>query len=516
MVFALACHNTMAEDQIEVAKHAQLEVVAKADGVRLRKGTWLFADDYHTQRIDWREGQSKESTYNGQFAILPFASPSVVFMFVTTGDTDVEFQLMGPWIEDTSGEPKRLKVKAESLRFCGAKIVEGEFKPKTIWARDPIQLKLAAKKGVPVFIEIRARSVVPKTSTREPTCAHKLAKKLKRGVNISNWLEVPSGEDWGDNSCDARDMIRIKREGFDHIRLPVGWHNSIGPQPAYAIDRSYFRKVDRVIQQATQAGLSVIINEHGFDRYTENPTLHRAKLLAIWKQLSRHYADQPDSVFFEVLNEPAENATTQVMNELYRDVLPIIRETNPNRGVLVGPSNYNSAFELKELELPKDDQALIVAVHNYDPFPFTHQKASWTSPGVRFVSGIRFPGPPHARIRTPTGAEEWTRTWIESYNAIQHPEYNACGPLSIRRGLDIAAGYGEFYNRPIHLGEFGVYTEAEAVSRANYMLRVRVEAEKRNLGWAVWDWKADFAYWNRDRNEPHPLLRRALFGNHRD
>ena len=43
--------------------------------------------------------------------------------------------------------------------------------------------------------------------------------------------------------------------------------------------------------------------------------------------------------------------------------------------------------------LPKGDSNLVVTVHNYDPFYFTHQGASWTK-GQTATKGIIFPGPP--------------------------------------------------------------------------------------------------------------------------
>ena len=46
-----------------------------------------------------------------------------------------------------------------------------------------------------------------------------------------------------------------------------------------------------------------------------------------------------------------------------------------------------------QLRLPDDDENLIVTVHNYDPFYFTHQGATWAGPDTK-VTGIRFPGPP--------------------------------------------------------------------------------------------------------------------------
>ena len=493
------------------ADHGQVELVCKDGVAKLQRGRWLFGDDTFAKPMDWLEGQDKESSYFGHFKVLAFAAPSAVFTCVPSADCEITLRVTAPWIDKPNGDAYRRLVKIEKVNISGAKIVNGEFKPKTVWAKDPMEFTLAAKRNQPIYVEVAARANVQRTKNHVGTRGHELAKQIRRGVNLSHWLEVPPGEDWANSRCDLSDLIRIKSEGFDHVRVPIGWNHQTGPSPGFALDRSKLASVDVLLKQAQRAGLAVIINVHGFDDFMENPRFQRRKLIAIWKQLSDHYANQSESVFFEILNEPAGSASTDLMNDFYVDVLKVIRQKNPDRGVLVGPSDFNSVYELQRLRLPEDDKALIVTVHSYDPFPFTHQKATWTTPGVRDVSGIRFPGPPDSYTAIPVGAESWMRDWLDGYNKVKNDEYNPCSSLAIQRGLDIAAGYGSYYNRPIHLGEFGAFLEADRVSRANYLMSVRRAAEEREIGWAVWDWKANFAYWDRANGEPLPLLRRALF-----
>ena len=52
------------------------------------------------------------------------------------------------------------------------------------------------------------------------------------------------------------------------------------------------------------------------------------------------------------------------------------------------PGGWGSIGELKNLVLPPDDN-IIVSVHCYDPFYFTHQGATWTS-GQTPVTGHHF------------------------------------------------------------------------------------------------------------------------------
>jgi endoglucanase len=62
-----------------------------------------------------------------------------------------------------------------------------------------------------------------------------------------------------------------------------------------------------------------------------------------------------------------------------RQGLAIVRERNPTRLVVVGPTQWNAIGALPGFELPDDDH-LVVTIHYYDPFYFTHQGAEWLDP----------------------------------------------------------------------------------------------------------------------------------------
>ena len=100
---------------------------------------------------------------------------------------------------------------------------------------------------------------------------------------------------------------------------------------------------------------------------------------------------QPDATVFSPANPPG-------MKPIYARAIRLVRQSNPKRTIFVEPGAWGSIAELKNLELPPDDN-VIVSVHCYDPFYFTHQGATWAGPDPR-QTGIVFPGPP----ATPPGA----------------------------------------------------------------------------------------------------------------
>ena len=153
------------------------------------------------------------------------------------------------------------------------------------------------------------------------------------------------------------------------------------------------------------------------------------RLVGLWDQIAARYKDRPAGVIFELYNEPHDKLTDARWNAALVELLRVVRKTNPTRPVIVGPVQWNSIRALDRLELPKEDRNLIVTIHFYDPFEFTHQGAAWV-----------------------TGADRWKgRTWTGT-----EAEQSA-----IRKSFERAAEWGKKHDRPIFLGEFGAYEEAE-------------------------------------------------------
>ena len=153
-----------------------------------------------------------------------------------------------------------------------------------------------------------------------------------------------------------------------------------------------------------------------------------------------------------------------------------------------------------------------MTVHNYDPFYFTHQGATWAGPDTK-VTGILFPGPP-PRPLVPDPklkVNSWVLNWIRDYNT-EPTATNPSGPRAFQGLISQAKEWSEYYGRPMHIGEFGCFTKADPVSRANYYRAFREAAEKAGIGWAIWDWKAGFRYWNDKTGKPEPGMHEALFG----
>ncbi|MDD5140780.1 MAG: glycoside hydrolase family 5 protein [Verrucomicrobiales bacterium] len=340
--------------------------------------------------------------------------------------------------------------------------------------------------------------------------AWRAARMFQHGANLGNYLETPPGQNWG-ITVSADEFAAMKREGFDHVRVPVGWHHYAGAAPDFTLAPEIFSRVDFVVTNALANQLAVMINIHHFDELDKDPAKATAEFLAIWRQIAAHYKDFPDQLVFELDNEPHGKATTALMNPIHARAIAEIRQSNPHRTIVVEPGGWGGIGELKNLILPPDDNVM-VSVHCYDPFYFTHQGASWAGPDTK-ATGIQFPGPP-AKPLVPDASldlKPWVVDWIKKYNTLP-ADKNPSSPLAFTDKLKFVRAWSDYYGYPVHLGEFGSYTKADPTSRANFYAAFRRAAEAQKIGWCIWDWSAGFRYWDKSNQRPLPGMHAALFG----
>lgn len=297
---------------------------------------------------------------------------------------------------------------------------------------------------------------------------------LGRGVNLGNALEAPREGAWG-LTLKEEFFGQIKQAGFDSVRIPIRWSAHAQPSAPFKITEAFFQRVDWAINETLKRGLVAVINMHHYEEIFQQPEEHRERFLRLWEQISRRYQTQSDRLYFELLNEPHDNLTDELWNVYLRDALNVVRETNRDRIVIVGPGRWNNLSQLPLLKLPHDDRRLIVTFHYYSPFHFTHQGARWVKGSERWL-GMRWQG---------TDEEQ----------------------QAIRNDLNKAAQRAERENRPLYLGEFGAYGKAEMESRARWARQVRTEAERCGISWAYWELAAGFGVLDKTQNVwRHELL----------
>ncbi len=215
-----------------------------------------------------------------------------------------------------------------------------------------------------------------------------LATPLGRGINLGGGLEQGEEEyNWSFGyTLQPSYFAAIKQAGFQHVRIPVAWSWNISGRyttlttAPYTISPQLFARVDWAVAQAKKNGLKVILDDHSHDDLFANAGVsQRSRYYSIWRQIAEHYKNEPNTVYFELLNEPGgalwQNAA--LWNTILNTTISIIRASNPARGIIVGGVASNSPWTLPLLNLPPNDPNIITTFHYYDPITFTHQGASW-------------------------------------------------------------------------------------------------------------------------------------------
>ncbi|WP_103338896.1 glycoside hydrolase family 5 protein [Amycolatopsis sp. CA-126428] len=147
--------------------------------------------------------------------------------------------------------------------------------------------------------------------------------------------------------------------------------------------------------------------------------------------------------------------------------------------MIIGPAEMNGLDALPAFAVPAGGN-LIASIHYYAPFEFTHQGAGWVP-----------------------GAGRWLgRTWG-----------GAADEDAVRGDPAKVASCGREHRLPVFIGEFGVFSAADMVSRARWTAFVRAEAERLGLSWAYGEFGTDFGAFDPDRGEWREPLRRALLGD---
>jgi len=298
-----------------------------------------------------------------------------------------------------------------------------------------------------------------------------------RGVNLGNALDAPWPGAWGVTITEA--MIQsVAEAGFNAIRLPVRFSAHTGAEPDYTLSESILTSVDQVILLGLDAGLTVVLDLHHFDALMQSPAAEEARFFAIWDQLASRYQSLPDTLYFELLNEPHGVLDSETWNRLVAESVQIIRQANPTRTIIIGGLAYSTVDSLNELALP-DDPHLAATFHYYEPFEFTHQGASWVSGAAGWLGTL------------------WTGT----------PEEVSI----IEQAFDRAVDWSNANQIPLILGEFGTIENADAASRQAWTASVVRIAEARGISWFHWDLCTDFGFYDCQNGIWNDALLQALF-----
>ncbi len=316
---------------------------------------------------------------------------------------------------------------------------------------------------------------------------------LDRGYNLTNWLEQ---ERFTEFKYGAEFVEQLAAAGFKGLRLPIDLdlyvESASGSGDALAIEvhPDLFEVLDAFDAWTQEHGLSLTIDYHHYGSLLNkaNPdSLNTAVLL--WGKVAEHVASNPrEDLFLELLNEPelsfdGVDPTQSEWDALAQRMIAAIRAHDTTHTIIFGDTNWYGIDTLSRRELLPDNN-VIYAFHDYEPFIFTHQGASWAN--LSSVHDVPFPYDParwseyYSDLGFNAGMEAWLLGAVNSY-------YRDGTRAALRNRILIAKRWAVMHGVPVICNEFGAYDQtARLEDLARYYSDLISIFEELEIPWQHW------------------------------
>ena len=337
----------------------------------------------------------------------------------------------------------------------------------------------------------------------------KAMKYLNKGINITNWLEEEKTTFDGTFKFDEDDVKLMAENGIKSLRLPIDLDKYATNRDAFVADaadtvalafddKNLFGVLDAFNEWTAKYGMSFVIDYHEYDNGYNTKTATNAKytkmMAEVWKHVAAHYASsEREDLFFELLNEP-DMANGKVTSANWRkaaqEIIDSIRTVDKKHTLIFGDAEWYSIKLLAKGTTLNDDN-VVYAIHNYEPFVFTHQGGSWTD--LKTIKNIMFPYDKErwSEYSTDFGVTatlpKWYKDAIFNYNEMGNKEYI----LSL---MVPAKEWAVRNNVPVIINEFGVLNiKSTAEDRLNYLTAVREICDTLQIPWTHWGYTGNFS-----------------------
>ncbi len=354
-------------------------------------------------------------------------------------------------------------------------------------------VRLLSTSAVFSFLAISCRAAPLFAQPAQPDPAFARAQHLRHGINASIWFAQHSGGytvDYLRTFTTADDIALMAKLGFDHVRLSIDADPVTEWQRGRPGGAAFMAELDRVVKTIVDDHMTVIVDIHPESKYKaplKQGTQPVQQFTSLWRALAAHYAStDPEHVYFEIMNEPEQDDPYRWQG-IESVVAAAIREAAPHHTIIVAGAHWSGIEDLLALE-PIALDNIIYTFHDYEPFPFTHQGATWTTPDVQPLRAIPYPSSPEAVApRLDEESSLSSQFFLNQYGLARWDAFR------VENTIEFAAKWGKLHNVPVYCGEFGVLRYyAPPGMRAQWLHDMRVALEKNNIGWAMWDYQTNF------------------------
>ncbi|MFI9779301.1 cellulase family glycosylhydrolase [Streptomyces sp. NPDC051956] len=255
--------------------------------------------------------------------------------------------------------------------------------------------------------------------------------------NLGNTLDaIPDETSWGNPSVTKALFDTVKSQGFRSVRIPVTWGNHQSAQAPYTIDAAFLSRVRQVVDWAQADGLRVVLDVHHdswqwIDKMATDHDQVLARYNATWQQIATTFKDEPRTLLFESINEPAfddadDARKTELVDELNTSFHSIVRASggaNAQR-LLVLPTVGATPDQTLMDDLAAtidglDDPNLVATVHYYSFWPFSVNIAGYT----RFDATVQQDMTDAFARMHDTFVAKGIPVYLGEYGLLSYPDY---------------------------------------------------------------------------------------------
>ncbi len=376
--------------------------------------------------------------------------------------------------------------------------------------------------------------------------------ELHRGVSVHEWLnwspiEADGSYKWPPYRSEvawlsgARDFSdwppgdvfeMISGLGFDFVRL------TIDPGPLLATTGARRREALQIISDAARrissTGLKVVLDLHAVEQL---PKYGLAFIdggpvspgVAAYQDMVAAVASLAvdigsDRVALEPFNEPSyypcDGHATDGWQQIMAATIHRIRMVSKELTIVATGACGGGIAGLLDLDPRFDDADIYYSFHMYEPHEFTHQGLASDD---EFLSGLPWPavqGTADDVVRKlrehmsedGIGASQQAEKLRVAMPEIEQYFMDNSGQPQLEANFDAVARWAEAHGIPTQrllMGEFGAGLMSDDYSRgafeadrSRYLEAVRLQAERRKIPWAVWEFSNPFGMSVIEKNGP--------------
>lgn len=316
---------------------------------------------------------------------------------------------------------------------------------------------------------------------------------LTRGYNLTNWLEQDRFTTF---TYDESFVKKLAAAGFRSLRLPIDMDlyvastTGTGDTLAITVSDDLWKILDAFDTWTKAHGLSLTVDYHQYGTLPDvaaPDSIQTAVLL--WGQVAAHFSKSTrQDLFFELMNEPelsfgGTDPTQAQWGGIAERMVSAIRAQDSTHSIIFGDVQWYGIDKLVSRQ-PLADTNVIYAFHDYEPFIFTHQGASWANLGA--THDLPYPYDParwsqyYAGLGFNSSMESWMLDALKSY-------YRDGSRAAIRNHIVSAKRWAVAHNVPVICNEFGAYDATSTVAdRARYYTDLIGIFQELQIPWQHW------------------------------